>query len=49
VPCRYAGIGHWADGRLDFVENHPDLDRARVAFERYAAADAPVPARSEDA
>jgi ketosteroid isomerase-like protein len=42
VPFRYGGIGHWRDGRLDFVENHPDLDRARTAFERYASADAGV-------
>ncbi len=49
VPFRYGGIGHWADGRLDFVENHPDLDRARTAFERYALEDEPVPARSEEA
>lgn len=46
VPFRYAGIGHWSDGRLDFVENHPDLDRARAAFTRYASADTPArPAR----
>jgi ketosteroid isomerase-like protein len=37
VPFRYAGIGHWRDGRLDFVENHSDLDRARAAFTSYAA------------
>jgi hypothetical protein len=36
VPFRYAGIGHWRDGRLDFVENHSDLDAARVAFSSYA-------------
>ena len=42
VPFRYAGIGHWSDGRLDFVENHPDLDRARAAFTRYASADTPA-------
>jgi ketosteroid isomerase-like protein len=39
VPFRYGGIGHWRDGRLDLVENHPDLDRARIAFERYASAE----------
>jgi ketosteroid isomerase-like protein len=39
VPFRYGGVGHWKDGRLDFVENHPDLDRARTAFERYVASD----------
>ena len=48
VPFRYGGIGHWRAGRLDFVENHPDLDRARTAFERYASADEHVPARSEE-
>jgi ketosteroid isomerase-like protein len=37
VPFRYAGIGHWRDGRLDFVENHSDLERARIAFSSYAA------------
>jgi ketosteroid isomerase-like protein len=49
VPFRYGGIGHWTEGCLDFVENHPDLDRARVAFERYASEDAPVPVRSDEA
>ena len=48
VPFRYAGIGHWRQGRLDFVENHSDLERARTAFERYASADEPVPAPSGD-
>jgi ketosteroid isomerase-like protein len=48
VPFRYGGIGHWRDGRLDFVENHPDLDRALTAFERYASAADPVPTRSHD-
>jgi ketosteroid isomerase-like protein len=38
VPFHYGGIGHWKQGRLDFVENHPDLDRARTAFTRYASA-----------
>jgi ketosteroid isomerase-like protein len=47
VPFRYGGIGHWRDGRLDFVENHPDLDRARTVFERYASADDPVQVRSD--
>ena len=37
VPFRYAGVGHWRDGRLDFVENHSDLDLARTAFASYAA------------
>ena len=35
------------DGRLDFVENHPDLDQALEAFERCCAADAVVPARPD--
>jgi ketosteroid isomerase-like protein len=48
VPFRYAGVGHWRQGRLDFVENHSDLDRARAAFERYASAVEPVPVRSGD-
>jgi ketosteroid isomerase-like protein len=39
VPFRYGGIGHWTDGRLDFVENHPDLDQAQKAFERYVSSD----------
>lgn len=45
VPFRYGGVGHWTDGRLDFVENHPDLDRARIAFRRYASAEVPMPVR----
>ena len=40
VPFRYAGIGHWRDGRLDFVENHSDLDVAGLAFRSYAAGSA---------
>jgi hypothetical protein len=36
VPFRYGGVGHWRDGRLDFVENHPDMDAARAAFKRFA-------------
>jgi ketosteroid isomerase-like protein len=32
VPFRYGGVGHWRDGRLDFVQNHPDLERARIEF-----------------
>lgn len=39
VPFRYGGVGHWRDGKLDYVENYPDLDRAREAFERLAAED----------
>ena len=39
VPFRYGGVGHWRDGRLDFVENFPDLERAREAFERRVAED----------
>jgi ketosteroid isomerase-like protein len=37
VPFRYAGIGHWREGRLDFVENHSDLEAARIAFKSYVA------------
>ena len=40
VPFHYAGIGHWRDGRLDFVENHADLDGARLAFRSYATSSA---------
>jgi ketosteroid isomerase-like protein len=36
VPFRYGGIGHWRDGRLDVIENHPDLDKAMTAFRRYS-------------
>jgi ketosteroid isomerase-like protein len=39
VPFRYGGIGRWRDGRLEWVENHPDPERARAAFEQYASAD----------
>ena len=46
---RYGGVGHWRDGRLDFVENHPDLDRARVAFSGYASAEVPMPVPTGDA
>jgi ketosteroid isomerase-like protein len=49
VPFRYGGLGHWRDGRLDFAENHPDLDRARTAMKSYASADEPVPVLSDDA
>jgi ketosteroid isomerase-like protein len=49
VPFRYGGIGHWRDGRLDFVENHPDLDRARIAFERYASEVDHVPVHGDEA
>jgi ketosteroid isomerase-like protein len=41
VPFRYAGVGHWRDGRLDFVENHVDAASGRAAFERYAAEGVP--------
>ena len=37
VPFRYGGIGHWRHGRLDFVENHPDMAVAREAFKRHAS------------
>ena len=49
VPFRYGGVGHWRDGRLDFVENHPDLDRARLAFSGYASAEVPMPVPAGDA
>jgi ketosteroid isomerase-like protein len=49
VPFRYGGIGHWRDGRLDFVVNHPDVESARTAFELYASADQPAPVLSDDA
>jgi ketosteroid isomerase-like protein len=49
VPFRYGGIGHWKDGRLDLVENHPDLNRARAAFERYASATDTVPVPPDEA
>ena len=45
VPFRYGGVGHWRDGRLDFVENHPDLERARVAFNSYASQREAIPVR----
>jgi ketosteroid isomerase-like protein len=42
VPFRYGGVGRWRDGRLELVRNHPDLDEARAAFDRLAAADTPA-------
>lgn len=42
VPFRYGGVGHWRDGRLDFVENHPDMDAAREAFKHYSSERAPA-------
>jgi hypothetical protein len=48
VPFKYAGIGHWRDGRLDFVENHADLERARIAFHSYSTTDERIPARNLD-
>jgi ketosteroid isomerase-like protein len=48
VPFRYGGVGHWRDGRLDLVENHPDLDGARRAFESYASSDEPVPVLTDE-
>jgi ketosteroid isomerase-like protein len=39
VPFRYAGIGHWREGRLEFVQNHLDLDRARAVLEELVAAE----------
>jgi ketosteroid isomerase-like protein len=48
VPFRYYGVGRWRDGRLVFVENYMDEDKARAAFRRYteegsAEAEALVP------
>lgn len=37
VPFAYGGIGRWRDGRLEFVENHPELTSAREAYESYVA------------
>jgi ketosteroid isomerase-like protein len=42
VPFRYGGVGHWRDGKLDYVENFPDLERAREAWERRVAEDRQV-------
>jgi ketosteroid isomerase-like protein len=49
VPFRYGGIGHWRDGRLDLVENHPDLEQAGIVFKTYVSADDPTAIRSPDA
>ena len=37
VPFRYGGIGRWRDGRLEFVQNHSDLEAGRAVFEELAA------------
>jgi hypothetical protein len=42
---RYGGIGRWRDRRLEWVENHPDLDSARAKFEELAATTRPVDSR----
>jgi ketosteroid isomerase-like protein len=42
VPFRYGGIGRWRDGRLEFVQNHADLDAGRAAFHERVATEAPV-------
>jgi ketosteroid isomerase-like protein len=34
----YYGIGHWRSGRLRFVENYMDRDRAWAAFRTYTEA-----------
>jgi ketosteroid isomerase-like protein len=44
VPFRYGGIGHWRDGRLDFVENHSDVEQARIAFRSYSTMEERIPA-----
>jgi ketosteroid isomerase-like protein len=46
VPFRYGGIGHWRDGRLEFVQNHLDLERARTVFEEFVAAERPLKSAS---
>lgn len=46
VPFRYAGIGHWRENRLEFVQNHLDLERARAVFEELVAADSRIESRS---
>ena len=35
APFRYYGVGRWHEGRLAFVENYMDPERARAAFEHY--------------
>jgi ketosteroid isomerase-like protein len=45
VPFRYGGIGRWRDGRLEFVQNHSDLDSARAHFEELSAGARPVDSR----
>lgn len=41
APFTYYGIGHWRSGRLTYVENYMDRDRAWEAFRRYAEAPSP--------
>ena len=45
VDFRYGGIGRWRDGRLEFVQNHPDMDAARRTFEELVATTQPVDSR----
>ena len=45
VPFRYGGIGRWRDGRLEFVQNHADLEAGRAAFEELAASPRAVDSR----
>jgi hypothetical protein len=45
VPFRYGGIGRWRDGRLEFVQNHSDLDSAREHFDALSARARPVDSR----
>jgi ketosteroid isomerase-like protein len=42
VPFRYGGIGRWRDGRLEFVQNHADMEAAREAFHERVATETPV-------
>src|SRR4051794_36239082 len=37
----YYGVGHWRDGRLTFVENYIDRERAWEAFRVYTEAPSP--------
>ena len=39
---RYGGVGHWRDGRLEFVQNYSDMEAARTAFHERVASATPV-------
>ena len=41
TPFTYYGIGHWRSGRLAYVENYMDRERAWEAFRRYTEAPSP--------